>query len=223
MDDIPDLGHQPGQPRSERDAAFLKPFDAAMRLPIIVSAILPLIVAPESNDWVGVVVGISTWLVFGVDYVVHVRHLEHYGRTGFGRFDLFVVIVTAPWFLLPGAQAGGFVVLLRLVRSTLDMSTGPARSPCGWADAAAVVPVEEEADHRPDGLIVDLRQHRRAIQGCVTLAGHHRAPAHRNILVVGQHAHGFPLRARTSRAAMRPPLPSRAKSPLATRQCMHEH
>jgi hypothetical protein len=32
------------------------------------------------------------------------RHLEHYGRTAFGRFDLFVVIATAPWFLFPGAQ-----------------------------------------------------------------------------------------------------------------------
>jgi len=87
-----------------------------MRLPIIVSAILPLVVVPESNDWVGAVVGIATWLVFLLDYVVHARHLEHYGRTGLGRFDLFVVIATAPWFLLPGAQAGGFVVLLRLAR-----------------------------------------------------------------------------------------------------------
>ena len=41
-------------------------------------------------------VGITTWLVFVVDYVVHARHLEHYGRTGLGRFDLFVVIATAP-------------------------------------------------------------------------------------------------------------------------------
>jgi voltage-gated potassium channel len=111
-----EIEHRPGQPRSERDAAFLKRFDAAMRLPIIVSAILPLIVAPESHDWFGAVVGITTWLVFGVDYVVHLRRLEHYGRTGFGRFDLFVVIATAPWFLLSGAQAGGFVVLLRLAR-----------------------------------------------------------------------------------------------------------
>ena len=111
-----EIEHRPGQPRSERDAAFLQRFDARMRLPIIVSAILPLIIAPESHDWAGAVVGITTWLVFGADYVVHVRHLEHYGRTGFGRFDLFVVIATAPWFLLPGAQAGGFVVLLRLAR-----------------------------------------------------------------------------------------------------------
>ena len=87
-----------------------------MRLPIIVAAILPLIVVPESNGWVGVAVGIITWLVFLVDYVVHVRHLVRYGHTRLGRFDLFVVIVTAPWFLISGAQAGGFVVLLRLAR-----------------------------------------------------------------------------------------------------------
>jgi len=56
-----------------------------MQLPIIVSAILPLIVAPESNGWVGVVIGVATWLVFLADYVVHARHLEHYGRTRLGR------------------------------------------------------------------------------------------------------------------------------------------
>jgi len=91
-------------------------FDARMRLPIIASAILPLIVVPESSDWLGIVVGVVTWLVFLVDYVVRIRHLDHYGRTRLGRFDLFVVIATAPWFLFPGAQAGGFVVLLRLAR-----------------------------------------------------------------------------------------------------------
>jgi voltage-gated potassium channel len=108
--------HRPGRPRSERDAAFLERFNARMRLPIIVSAILPLVIVPESNGWVGIVVGIATWLVFLIDYVVHARHLEHYGRTGLGRFDLFVVIATAPWFLFPSAQAGQFVVLLRLAR-----------------------------------------------------------------------------------------------------------
>ncbi|HUJ67814.1 MAG TPA: ion transporter [Acidimicrobiales bacterium] len=91
-------------------------FNSVMRLPIIASAILPLIVVPESGGWLGVVVGVVTWLVFLVDYVVHVRKLQHYGRTGLGRFDLVVVVATAPWFLLPGAQAGRFVVLLRLAR-----------------------------------------------------------------------------------------------------------
>jgi voltage-gated potassium channel len=112
----PGTGPRPGQPRSERDAAFLERFNARMQLPIIVSAIVPLVVVPESSGWVGVVVGIVTWLVFLADYLVQARHLEHYGRTRLGRFDLFVVIATAPWFLLPGAQATQFAVLLRLAR-----------------------------------------------------------------------------------------------------------
>ena len=107
---------RPGQPRAERDAAFLERYDARMRLPIVAAAILPLIVAPESTGWLGVVIGVGTWLVFLVDYVVQARHREHYGHTVFGRFDLFVVVATAPWFLFPGAQAGRFVVLLRLAR-----------------------------------------------------------------------------------------------------------
>jgi voltage-gated potassium channel len=120
--------HRPGQPRSERDAAFLKRYDARMLLPILVSAILPLVIVPQSNGWVGVTVGVVTWLVFLADYVVHDRHLEHYGRTRLGRFDLFVVIATAPWFLFPGAQAGQFVVLLRLARlARLVMATKGAR------------------------------------------------------------------------------------------------
>jgi voltage-gated potassium channel len=105
-----------GQPRSDGDAAFLARFDARMRLPIIVSAVLPLIVVPQTGNWVGEVVGVVTWLVFLLDYVVQSRRRVRYGRTRLGQFDLFVVVATAPWFLLPGAGAGSFVLLLRLAR-----------------------------------------------------------------------------------------------------------
>jgi voltage-gated potassium channel len=107
---------QPGQPRSEADATYMDRYERWMRIPIIVSAILPLIIIPESNGWVGIVVGVVTWLVFLVDYIVHVRRLELYGRTWSGRFDLLIVVATAPWFLIPGLQPGQFVVLLRLAR-----------------------------------------------------------------------------------------------------------
>jgi voltage-gated potassium channel len=106
VDAAPETEHRPGQPRSARDAAFLERFNTWMQLPIVVSAILPLVIVPESNGWVGVVVGVVTWLVFLVDYLVHARHLERYRHTRLGRFDLFVVIATAPWFLLPGARGG---------------------------------------------------------------------------------------------------------------------
>ena len=104
------------QPRTDADAAYLARYDSVMRLPIIVSALLPLIVVPEQGNPVSVLVGIVTWVVFLVDYLVHVRRLDHYRQSGFGRFDLFVVIATAPWFLLPGAHSGSFVVILRLAR-----------------------------------------------------------------------------------------------------------
>ena len=94
-----------GQPRTKGDAAFLERFDSAIRLPLIISALLPLIVVPEQGNWVSVVIGVVTWIVFLVDYVVHDRHLLHFGRTAFGRFDLVIVVATAPWFLLPGLTA----------------------------------------------------------------------------------------------------------------------
>jgi voltage-gated potassium channel len=128
VDVVSDPVRRPGQPRSERDAAFLKRYDTWMQVPIVVSAILPLVIVPSSNGWVGTVVGVVTWLVFLTDYVVHTRHLVHYGRTTLGRFDLFVVAATAPWFLFPDARAGQFVVLLRLVRlARLVMATRGAR------------------------------------------------------------------------------------------------
>jgi voltage-gated potassium channel len=117
-----------GQPRTKADGDFLKRYDAIMRLPIIASALLPLIVVPESNGWVGVVVGVVTWLVFLVDYVVQARYRYRYRHTWLGRFDLFVVVATAPWFLIPGVQAGRFVVALRLARlARLVVATSQSR------------------------------------------------------------------------------------------------
>jgi len=99
-----------------------------MQLPIVISAVLPLVIAPGSNGWVGIVVGVVTWLVFLVDFAVHAARRQSYWRTGLGAFDLFVVVATAPWFLIPGAQAGQFVVLLRLARlARLLMATRGAR------------------------------------------------------------------------------------------------
>jgi voltage-gated potassium channel len=91
-------------------------FDAIMRLPLVASAILPLILVPAEGNWVAIVVGILSWLVFLVDYVFHARNDPGYARTGFGIFDLVVVILTAPWYLLPGFHEGGFVNIIRLAR-----------------------------------------------------------------------------------------------------------
>ena len=127
MSGVTTTGAEPlanGSPRTPDDAALLERFDSVMRIPLVLSALLPIVIVPESGGWVAAVVGVVTWLVFLVDYVVHARHKVHFGRTGFGRFDLIVVILTAPWFLLPGFQAGRFVVLLRLARLARLMIAG---------------------------------------------------------------------------------------------------
>jgi voltage-gated potassium channel len=140
VDAVPEI--RPGQPRSAADAAYLERFDRRMRVPIIVSAVLPLIVVPEAGFWIGEVVGIVTWLVFVLDYVVHARRLQQWRRTRLGRFDLVVVILTAPWFLLPGAHEGSFVVVLRLARlARLVLASQGARNLFRRIGRVAVVAV----------------------------------------------------------------------------------
>ncbi len=105
-----------GQPRTAAAADALARYDRRARLPIILSAVLPLIIAPQQGNWVAVLIGVVSWLVFAVDFFVHERLLVNFMGTRVGKFDLTIVVLTAPWFLVAGAHAGGFVVILRLAR-----------------------------------------------------------------------------------------------------------
>ncbi|MBV1856480.1 potassium channel family protein [Catellatospora tritici] len=109
---------QRGQPRNAAATAALTKYDRWARLPIILSAILPLIIVPTPGNWVGVLVGVVSWLVFAVDFFVHQRLIVNYLGTKVGKFDLTIVVLTAPWFLLSGVHGAGFVVVLRLARLT---------------------------------------------------------------------------------------------------------
>jgi voltage-gated potassium channel len=128
---VPDTEPPPqnGQPRSSSDAAVLARFDERMALPLVLAAVLPLFLLPSgAHPWVNGTVFVAAWLVFLVDLVVHERRLVHYFATWLGRFDLFVVIFTAPWFLVVGTGTGKFVVLIRLARVIrLVMATRGAR------------------------------------------------------------------------------------------------
>ena len=106
-----------GTPRDARAAAALARYDERAPIPLVLSAVLPLVVAPEPGNPVSVVIGVVSWLVFVVDFVVHERLLQRYLSTRLGKFDLLIVLLTAPWFLLPGAvSGGGIIVMLRLAR-----------------------------------------------------------------------------------------------------------
>src|SRR5262245_39775703 len=108
---------QIGHARSAADAEALARFDQRMALPLIVSAVVPLFLLPGgAYPWLAAVVFIAAWLVFLVDLVVHERRVVHYLSTWLGRFDVVVVVLTAPWFLIVGTGTGKFVILIRLAR-----------------------------------------------------------------------------------------------------------
>ena len=118
-----------GAPRDDKAAIAIAAYNRVARLPIALSALLPLIIAPEPGNPVSVAIGIASWLVFVIDFGVHQRLLWQNLRTNVGRFDLAIVILTAPWYLLPNAHAGGgFIVILRLARlARLVVANRPAR------------------------------------------------------------------------------------------------
>jgi voltage-gated potassium channel len=103
--------------RSPEDARALARFDGVMALPLVLAALLPLVILPGSqHSALAATVNIVAWLVFVVDFVVHERRLRHFLSTWIGRFDLTVVVLTAPWFLLVGPNDSKFVLLIRLAR-----------------------------------------------------------------------------------------------------------
>ena len=105
--------------RSPEDLQRLSDFERRMYMPLLLSAVLPIVVAASraaEDSRVSIVVNVVSWLVFVLDLFVHVRLVRHYLRTKLGVFDLIVVIITAPWFLIPGLGGSQILVVARLAR-----------------------------------------------------------------------------------------------------------
>ena len=100
-----------------------------MALPLMVAAVLPLFLLPGgAHSLLVAVVFVLSWLVFVLDLVVRQRRVVKYLHTWLGRFDLLVVVLTAPWFLIIGPADSKFVLLIRLARiARLAMATRGAR------------------------------------------------------------------------------------------------
>src|SRR5262249_19215521 len=117
MADTTTVAPRNGAPRTPEDAAALARFNREMALPIVLAAVIPLFVLPGgAHELVEALVFIVSWVVFLVDLIVHERRLVHYLHTWMGRFDLTVVVLTAPWFLVVGPSDSRFVLLIRLAR-----------------------------------------------------------------------------------------------------------
>jgi voltage-gated potassium channel len=129
--------------RSPEDARALARFDSVMSLPLVLAALLPLVLVPGSaHNLLAAVVNIVAWLIFLIDFVVHERRLRGYLSTWLGRFDLLVVVLTAPWFVFLGPSQSNFVLLIRLARlSRLVMAGKGARRLFARIGRVAIVAV----------------------------------------------------------------------------------
>jgi voltage-gated potassium channel len=119
--------------RSPADLQRLSDYDRRIYVPLLLSALLPIVVAAGNateDSRVSIAVNVVAWLVFVVDLVVHCRLVAGYLRSRVGKFDLFVVILTAPWFLIPGLGGAQILVFARLARLVrlLFVSKGARRA-----------------------------------------------------------------------------------------------
>jgi voltage-gated potassium channel len=107
------------QARSPEARERLKEHERRIYVPLLLSALLPIVVAASrsaTDSRVSIVVNVIAWFVFVYDLFVHIRLERHYLRTKVGVFDLVVVILTAPWFLIPGFGGSQILMFARLAR-----------------------------------------------------------------------------------------------------------
>ena len=107
------------QTGSARNAEALAAWDRHVHLAIVLAALLPIVLGlsqASEDSGVTIAVNVVAWLVFVVDLGVRVRLVPGYLKSGVGVFDLAIVILTAPWFLIPGLGGSQVLVVARLGR-----------------------------------------------------------------------------------------------------------
>ena len=111
------------------DEHRLQEWNRRMGPVIVVAAILPIAVSLTNadRDHPAVWLDLVSWLVFVVDYVVHIRLRKGYTRSKAGWFDLGIIVLSAPWYVLPffgGTRILGLTRLARLGRVFVVSSKG---------------------------------------------------------------------------------------------------
>jgi voltage-gated potassium channel len=111
--------------RSMEDERRLDAWQRRAQLPIVASALLPIVFGlAGTKSFLADAVLIVAWGVFIADLVVHIRLVPRFLGTRWGVFDLVVVVLTAPWFLIPGFGGARFLTLARLARLVRVVKAG---------------------------------------------------------------------------------------------------
>ena len=98
-------------------------------IPILLAAIVPLFATSPDNRATQLVVGIGSWVIFVIDLWVQRRIVPDYLHRPAGRIDLAIVVVTFPYYLIPGLGGlTGILLIARLARvARLAMATAGLR------------------------------------------------------------------------------------------------
>jgi voltage-gated potassium channel len=92
-------------------------WQARWNVPILLAALVPLFVTSPDSRAVAVAVGVGSWLVFVVDLYVQRRIVSDYLHRRDGRIDVAIVVLTFPYYLIPGLSGySAILVLARLAR-----------------------------------------------------------------------------------------------------------
>ncbi|HUO72559.1 MAG TPA: potassium channel family protein [Solirubrobacteraceae bacterium] len=105
------------QPSTRQQREARARWQQRWNVPILVAALVPLFVTSPKTRWVELLVGLGSWLVFLVDLVVQRRIDADYLRRRDGKIDLSIVVLTFPYYLIPGISGSAAILLLaRLAR-----------------------------------------------------------------------------------------------------------
>jgi voltage-gated potassium channel len=98
---------------------LLAAWDRHTHLAIVLAAILPIVLGlsrASEDSGITIAVNVVAWLVFVADLAVRVKLVPGYLKRGVGVFDMTIVVLTAPWFLIPGFGGSQVLMIARLGR-----------------------------------------------------------------------------------------------------------
>ena len=108
-----------GKQGSARKQESLAAWDRHVHLAIVLAAILPIVLGlsqASEDSGVTIAVNVVAWLVFVVGPRCPRQARPWLSEAGVGVFDLVIVILTAPWFLIPGLGGSQVLMVARLGR-----------------------------------------------------------------------------------------------------------
>ena len=108
------LRPQPAAPLTPEQLGARERWQQRWNLPIILAAVVPLFATSPANRIAELAIGLGSWAIFAVDLYVQRRIVPDYLHRRNGKVDLLIVVLTFPFYLLPGV--GGSTAILVLAR-----------------------------------------------------------------------------------------------------------